>query len=261
MTNMNKKDLSMITLVFFLTRCFFNLYTFTNLYEFLVIAIIIFIGIIIFKKIEINIIKTKLFKWLYLIALILIFVIILANATNFININYFRYSNYFSITLSLIVITYILGKDKIKTIASISEIFSFIFICITILVSIGLISLIKLENYNNFCNINNFSINLLPLLLLFVLFYIRKNNITIGYFLGISSSLFDIILLIGSLGILLPHTYSYPGISILKTISFFNFINHLDKLFSFVYLFEYTITLALIFNIIKSIIKKEGYND
>lgn len=258
MIKMPKKDLSMIALVFFLTRCFFNLYTFTNLFEFLLIAFIIFIGIIIFKKIDVNVMKTKLFKWLYVISLLLIFVVILINATNFININYFRYENHFAVTLSLLVISYILGKDKIKTISSISEIFLFIFIVITILVSIGLISLIKLENYKGFCNIKDFSINLLPLLLLFVLFYIRKNNIITGYILGISSSLFDIILLIGSLGILLPHTYSYPGISILKTITFFNFVNHLDKLFSFVYLFEYTVTLALIFNIIKNITKKES---
>lgn len=255
---MNKKDLSMIALVFFLTRCFFNLYTFTNLYEFLIISIIIFIGIIVFKKINIEINETKLFKWLYVISLLIIFVIILINASNFININYFRYENFFAVTLSLLVISYILGKDKIKTISSISEIFLFIFIIIAILISIGLISLIDLDNYKGFCDIKYFSINLLPILLLFILFYIRKNNITIGYILGSSSALFDIVLLIGSLGIFLPHTYSYPGISILKTITFFNFVNHLDKLFSFVYLFEYTITLALIFNILKSLIKKEG---
>ncbi|MBO5414150.1 MAG: hypothetical protein J6A17_00835, partial [Bacilli bacterium] len=79
---MNKKDLSMIALVFFLTRCFFNLYTFTNLYEFLIISIIIFIGIIVFKKINIEINETKLFKWLYIISLLIIFVIILINASN-----------------------------------------------------------------------------------------------------------------------------------------------------------------------------------
>ena len=95
-------------------------------------------------------------------------------------------------------------------------------------------------------------------LLLIVLFYIRKNNITFGYILGVVSSFVDLILLVGALGIKLPLTYSYLGISILKTITFFNFINHLDKLFSFIYLFEYTITLALIFNIIKSSIKKES---
>ena len=31
---MPRKDLSMIALSFFLTRCFFNMYTFTNVYSF-----------------------------------------------------------------------------------------------------------------------------------------------------------------------------------------------------------------------------------
>lgn len=255
---MAKKDLSMIALVFFLTRCFFNLYTFTNLYNFLLVAFSILILIIIMKKIKINLLKYKIFKFIYVISLILIFIIILINASKFININYFRYANYFTVTLSLLLISYILGKDKIKTIASISEIFLIFFVIFAILISIGLISLIKLNNYTEFIKLRNISTNFLPYLLLIVLFYIRKNNITFGYILGVSSSFLDLILLVGAIGIKLPLTYSYPGISILKTITFFNFINHLDKLFSFIYLFEYTITLALIFNIIKSCIKKES---
>ena len=79
-----------------------------------------------------------------------------------------------------------------------------------------------------------------------------------GYIIGSCSSFFDILLVIGTLGTKLPLTYSYPGISILKTITFFNFVNHLDKLFSFIYLFEYTIALSLIINIMKNIIKKES---
>ena len=31
---MPRKDLSMIALSFFLTRCFFNMYTFTNIYSY-----------------------------------------------------------------------------------------------------------------------------------------------------------------------------------------------------------------------------------
>ena len=35
---MPRKDLSMIALSFFLTRCFFNMYTFTNIYSYLLTA-------------------------------------------------------------------------------------------------------------------------------------------------------------------------------------------------------------------------------
>lgn len=258
---MPKKDISMIALVFFLTRCFFNLITFTNLYSYLIISGIIFIIILFLKKINFNLENKKIFKWLYLICILFIYINILINATLFININYFRYENYFSTTLSLIIISYIIGKDKIKTISSISEVFLFIFIIISILISIGVISLININNYTDFIEFKKISVNLEPLMIIFVLYHIRKNNIILGYTLGIFSSLFDTILLVGSLGCKLPLTYSYPGIAILKTITFLHFINHLDKLFSFVYLFEYTITIAFTFNIIKNNIKKEKLNN
>ena len=257
---MKKKDLSMIALVFFITRCFFNLYTFTNLYQFLICFIGIFISIIIMKKINIDLYKHVILKYLYIIVVFFVFVFILYNASNFININYFRYHNYFTTTLSLLAISYIIGKDKIKTISSISEVFLFIFIVVAILISISIISIIKVNNYTEFVSLQNISINLLPFILLLPLFYIRHNNITAGYLFGGASALFDLFLLVGSLGVKLPASYTYPGISILKTITFFNFINHLDKLFSFIYLFEYTITLSFIINIIKSLIANKPDN-
>lgn len=254
---MAKKDLSMIALVFFLTRCFFNLYTFTNIYEFLLYFISILVFIFIIKKIKIDISSHSILKWIYIILLIPIFILILYNASNFININYFRYHNYFTTILSIIAISYIIGRDRIKTISSMSEVFLFIFILFAILISISLISIIDINNYIDFIKLSKFSLHLAPFLIIFPLFYIRKNNITLGYIFGSFSALFDLILLVGSLGNKLPLTYTYPGISIMKTITFFNFINHLDKLFSFIYLFEYTITLALIINIVKTLIKKK----
>ncbi len=258
---MNKRDLSMIALVFFLSRCFFNLYTFTNLYQFLFCALFLFLILLIMKKVNIDLSKHPIFKWIYLILLLPVFILILYNASNFININYFRYHNYFTTTLSILTIAYIIGKDKIKTISSISEVFLFLFIVFAILISISLLSLIKIDNYKGFLTLSKASIHLLPFLLLLPLFYIRKNNITLGYLFGSFSSLFDLFLLIGSLGIKLPHTYTYPGISILKTITFFHFVNHLDKLFSFIYLFEYTITLAFILNIMLNLVKKNSPNE
>ena len=251
-----KKDLSMIALIFFITRCFYNLYTFTNLISFLIISAITLVLLIIIKKIKGNLQNIKLFQFLYVLSLIAIFITILINTTKFININYFKYYNYFVVTLSLLIISYIIGKDEIKTIASISEVFLMVFVIISVLISVGLISLIKIGNYHDFIDINSISINLLPVSIIIVLFYLKENNIMTGYILGNLSALFDTILIIGCLESRLTKTYSYPAIAILKSITFFNFINHLDQLFSFIYLFEYTITLALIINILKDILKK-----
>ena len=57
-----KKDLSMITLIFFITRCFYNLYTFTNLISFLTISGITLVLLIIIKKIKGNLQNIKFEK-------------------------------------------------------------------------------------------------------------------------------------------------------------------------------------------------------
>ena len=253
---MIKRDISMIALVFFLTRAFFSLYTFTNIYNYIIIFLSILVSIIIIKNIKTDFLKSKFAKVIYLIILFMIFIIILNNTILFINMNYFKYNNYFVVLLSLLLITYILGKNDIKTIGSISEVFMIIFIIISIIICIGLISLIDIRNYNNYINFNKISINFIPALIIFILYYIKNNNIMIGYITGVISSFIDSFLLIGCLGTKIILTYKFPGISILKTLNFFNFINHLDKLFSFIYLFEYTITLSLIFFIFKDTIKR-----
>lgn len=257
---MIKRDLSMIALVFFLTRCFFNLYTFNNLYSFLIVSLSTFLILFLIKKIKKDLLSNKVIKLIYLVAMLGIFLIILINASTFINTNYFRYNNYFIIGLSLLVISYIIGKDQIKTIGSISEIFLFIFILVSITASIGLISLIKVHNYTSFVQLQNISINLFPGLLIFILFYLKDNNIMTGYILGSISCFLDMILLVGCLGTKLILKYRFPGIAVLKSLNLFHFINHLDKLLSFIYLFEYTITLSFIMFIIINIIKKTKNN-
>lgn len=71
---MIKKDLSVIALVFFLTRCFFNLSTFNNLYSFLITATSIFIAILGLKLIKKDILSNKIIGVIYMIIIIYIFV-------------------------------------------------------------------------------------------------------------------------------------------------------------------------------------------
>lgn len=253
---MIKRDLSMIALIFFLTRCFFNLHTFNNLYSFLITASGILIAIIFIKRIKKDVLKNKLTKIIYLLIISYIFIIILINATNFININYFRYNNYFIIALSLITIAFIIGKNTIKTIGSISEIFLFIFIMISVIAAIGLLSLIDISNYKSFISFHDISIHLYPGFIIIILFYLKGNNILTGYILGSISYFIDMVLLVGCLGSKLILTYKFPGIAVLKSLNLFHFINHIDKLLSFIYLFEYTITLSLIVFITMNTIKK-----
>ena len=253
---MIKRDISMVALIFFLTRTFFSLYNYTNIYSYIIMFISILISIIIIKKINIDLLSSKILKIIYLLVIFFIFIIILNNTILFINMNYFKYNNYFVVLLSLLLLTYILGKNDIKTIGSISEIFMIIFVITSIIIYIGLISLIDIKNYNTYINISKLSINIIPALIIFILYYIRHNNIIFGYIIGSISAFIDNVLLIGCLGTKLILTYKFPGISILKILNFFNFINHIDKLFSFIYLFEYTITLSLIFFIGKDIIKR-----
>ena len=253
---MIKKDLSMISLVFFITRAFFSLYNYNNLPSLLISSISIFFILLIIKNTSKNILNNKILSFIYLIIIIFIFLIILVKSTQFINSNYFDYDNNIVIALSLILISYLISNDSIKTIGSISEILILIFILITSITYIGLLSIIKVSNYHNYLTINTVSINIFPYLLIFVLLYIKNKNITIGYILGSISFIIDNILFIGCLGIKLIKTYKIPSIAILKSLNFFNFINHLDKFFSIIYLFEYTITLSFIIFIIKDLVKR-----
>ncbi len=246
---MIKKDLSIIALVFFVTRCFFSIYPVYNIGSFLLNFLIILIGIIVLKHIKL---QNKVTRFLYLLVICYLFIIVLMNAAKFININYFRYNNFWITILSLLVISYIIGKEQIKTIGSISEIFIFIFIIVSVVAITGLFSLIRLNNYTDFVKFEHFSLKLYPIFMLFLFLYINNNNIITGYLLGSISSLLDIILLVGCLGNKLINNYHYPGIAILKSLNLFHFINHLDKFFSFIYLFEYTITLAFMVHIILS---------
>ena len=72
-----KKDLSMIALIFFVTRCFYNLYTFTNLISFLTISGITLVLLIIIKKIKVNLQNIKLFQFIYVLSIILNIITIL----------------------------------------------------------------------------------------------------------------------------------------------------------------------------------------
>ena len=248
---MIKKDLSVIALTFFITRCFFNFSSFTNIYTFLITSGIVFIILISLKKLNLNLFSNKITKVIYFLIIFSIFLMIIINATLFINTNYFRYNN-------SLVISYIIGKDHIKSIASISEIFLFVFIIISVLAYIGLLSLIKINNYQSFISFSKISIHIVPILIIFILAYLKDHNIYTGYLLGIVSCLIDLILLVGCLGTKLIKTYKFPGISVLKSLNLFHFINHLDKLFSFIYLFEYTITLAFSLYILKEILKNSN---
>ena len=255
---MIKKDLSVIALTFFITRCFFNFSSFTNIYTFLITSGIVFIILISLKKLNLNLFSNKITKVIYFLIIFSIFLMIIINATLFINTNYFRYNNSLVVVLSLLVISYIIGKDHIKSIASISEIFLFVFIIISVLAYIGLLSLIKINNYQSFISFSKISIHIVPILIIFILAYLKDHNIYTGYLLGIVSCLIDLILLVGCLGTKLIKTYKFPGISVLKSLNLFHFINHLDKLFSFIYLFEYTITLAFSLYILKEILKNSN---
>lgn len=248
---MIKKDYSVLALIFFITRTFFNLYNFNNLLNYLIINIIILVSIFIMKK---HNIKTN--NIFYLSLIFIIYIIVLVITSNFINNNYFKYNNNFVIIITLLVLSYLIGKEKLGVISSLSEILFFIFFISTIIIYIGLFSQINIVNYKHYININNIIINYMPLLLIIVFMYLKSENILTGYIIGSISVLLDNILLVGVLGTKLILTYKYPAISILKSLSFLNFLNHLDKIFSLSYLFEYTITLSLLINIIINIKKK-----
>ena len=74
---MLKRDLSMIALVFFITRCFFTVYPIYHIHSFLFSFILTLVGIIVLKNIKKKILQNKWINTLYLLIMIYLFVIIL----------------------------------------------------------------------------------------------------------------------------------------------------------------------------------------
>lgn len=214
----------------------------------------------------------KLFKYPIFILLIISFslsiIYSLNNLTSFINYYILNSTDYFTISITLIITIIYLTNKKLNTITRISEITVYIYILLTIL---GFLGLYKYIDFNNLkplltSNINNhirtslkfFSYNILPIFLILSFKNKKSDNNTLILFAIISIILIFLqtILVISVLGINLTNIYVYPDIMIYKKISFLNILERVEVFFAFNQLLNGIFLITVSFYLIKNILNK-----
>lgn len=227
--------------------------------------ILLFLFRFLLKRIKLK--DTNRFKILFLPLLLFLFVFLFQRLIQFINYNYLSSYPLFIIGISILFLVLFLIKSRGHVLYKSTEICFFVSILMYV---ISLCSLIPLTDVNSI--ISNIKINntawidgvLYGIKTVFPLFLItnidhdleEKDIFKTTIISYIVTNLFIVIKLSLMLGILssrLINIYSYPFVNILKNISFYDFIDHMESLLSFEYLFDGFILLFSISFYIKDI--------
>lgn len=218
------------------------------------------------KNIKLN--NKNIFKIILLPFFIYLFIIIFKRLTVFINYNYLVDYPLFIISISILIIVIFLIKSNIHVLYKSVEIFSFVslFLFIT-----SLISLVNTTEVNNILEniklnqnilINSLNYAFYTILPLIIITNIDNRLSTKDIFKTtiISYSITNILIIVKFsliIGILSPeliNIYKYPFMNILKSISFYDFIDHMELLFGFEYLIDSFILLFSLSFYIKDIL-------
>lgn len=218
------------------------------------------------KNIKLN--NKNIFKIILLPFLIYLFIIIFKRLTVFINYNYLVDYPLFIIGISILIIVIFLIKSNTHVLYKSVEIFGFVslFLFIT-----SLISLVNTTEVNNILEniklnqnilINSINYAFYTILPLIIITNIDNRLSTKDIFKTtiISYSITNILIIVKFsliIGILSPeliNIYKYPFMNILKSISFYDFIDHMELLLGFEYLIDSFILLFSLSFYVKDIL-------
>lgn len=228
--------------------------------------IIINIFYLFIKNIKLN--NKNIFKIILLPFLIYLFIIIFKRLTVFINYNYLVDYPLFIISISILIIVIFLIKSNIHVLYKSVEIFGFVSLFLFITSLISLVNTTEVNNILENIKINqNILVNSLnyafyTILPLIIITNIDNRLSTKDIFKTtiISYSITNILIIVKFsliIGILSPeliNIYKYPFMNILKSISFYDFIDHMELLFGFEYLIDSFILLFSLSFYIKDIL-------
>ena len=241
-----KTNFTIIPLIFFLIRAFTSLNHYTDISS---VLISFFIGfLLLLLSFHMTIKEKKGLKILSSILLLFFFGVLLTTMTNFIQIHYFHTNNDFLIILALVFLSLLIGKNNIDTIVSMSSLLFIVFLLTFFLFVVGIIHELS------FISISiQPSISMLSFGFLFITKYFQEKKIQVykGYLLAFIITLLEVSLGYFSLGYLLSITYLFTNVSIFKYIPQLSFLGNFEVILSFVYLFQYTITLGLLIHLFK----------
>ena len=244
------KKIEINILLFILTEGIFLLLFFkTNLISIL-LGIILGISLIILTK---KIKKNNITKRLLQITSIPLVILITHKTIIFISNNILKNYSLILISIPLLIISVIISQKKYHIFIKTIEIVFYLIMIIRIFSFILTISLVKVSNFGItlYIDYHFIYIGLITLYTYKCLWYltnyqIKIKDIIISYLNPFSIKIKTMLIL----GNTLSSIYKYPYISSLKRIKYFDFIERIDGVLSFEYLFCFIITISfLLFNI------------
>ena len=278
----NKKIglLQIFSLTFFLTISNFILF-FNNIIKIsnsdTIISIIIgtILDLLIFKLV-LNIrknfqVKKKFGKLFFSFILIIYFLYLLINTTNFVKNTFLASGNFYSILVLIMLMSLIVSNKSYKEVSSLSLILLFIFIPLFIFNIIGSsfsldLTYLRPPFINSGFSILKGSIlfifyTLAPLLLILFIPYKdidqqkkQDKYLYLALISGILVIIISYLILYFSSSINIIKSYTYPFMLVINALSSFLSFGRLSYLISFYLLFDLIITLALIVSVIKRLI-------
>ena len=255
------KKIELNILIFLLTEALFLIYGIKiNIINIVIGTIIGLIFILLFNKSR----KNNIIKYILLIVSFFFFFNTVFNISSFIINNYLNNYSYIFIIISVLLISYLLIKNNYHSYIRSVEIIFYFFLIIKLLSFFLVIPNINIENINYSLmdelkiNINSLYIGLIILFIHESIFYLTNNKVNNSIY--IFSSLNSIIiktLCILVMGKTLFYLYDYPYINILKRIKYLDFIERMEGILSFEYLFSFIVLSAYFLIIIKCFIYKK----
>ena len=208
--------------------------------------------------------RNKLFDVItFLISLLIIFFLI-KETSIFITYNLLKYYSTTLIVISIIITTLIVTKNGYHTFIKTLEICSYFYLLIKLISFILIIPNIDITNFNNTLltelTINNHIIYI-TLFLIFILISIKSITNKLPnkkmYTVSFINPLIMKTIIILVIGKTLFNLYPYPYVNVLKRIKYLDFIERMEGILSFEYLFCFFFTISFFTIVIKNVLKNE----
>lgn len=248
-------DLLIIILMEALILLFFFKETLLNI---LLGEVVGFISVFFIKKIKIN----KVLEIVLLIVSIAIFPLVLNQVIQFISINLLRNYPIYLLLFTFLLTAYLLARRGFHTFIKSLEISTYFFLIIKVISLILILPNINFHNFNNQLlletqiNIDFLYLSLAILFLFLSIKYLTNNSFhNLGYTLSIINPFIIKIITILSIGHTLFYLYDYPYVNLLKKIKYFDFIERMEGILSFEYLFTYFFLVSFIMLLIVTTFK------
>jgi len=210
-----------------------------------------------------------LLKIIILISSIFMGSFLLSSFARYISMNYLKDTSYFIILVSLLITLYSVCKNGIQTVARCAEILIFVWLFLFFFSLIGLSPTFDTNLLKPFFHHalpatfeSAFLYSLSSSIPLFLLTLIPNESVRshkrltkttiLGYLLACFSILLSFLVIIGTLGIDLATYFPYPETTVLKKISYFQFIERVEGILSIQWFLDITVTLSLLFTFLKT---------